>query len=602
MINVAHSILAQVPWLKVFLAWALAVAVVLLVLAIPGYYLFLPLTQRLRTAVSRYLALARERHAQKRTRRDETERDLLARYAQDHLLRHVDATSNRLWARTKASLLQPARDIQARLTVITHRMEEFTKALPQLHERLQGIADAIPKDFHLTTSDINLTQATGTLRVARLALICSSLLIVAIITVNTGMLSQIVRDLGFIPASFKFLSIPLYYILALLITCVEAGLGIVHGVLADADLSDERMKIHIGPILAAIGAVGVACVEGFFYSRIMPSRVETVTLPLIGYTLPQTDIFFIWGFLLVMTLFGLGLIFYRMSARVLRGTALTTLRKQLRGFTKETVRWSGALQQTETWAATARASVGTSEGTTTPAPFAADAVERLLVELRTLTNTPPRWITIAEQPLGAPEVVHLARHAMLWLCLSIAATVLAIYTGIASFTMLVPAAINPIVLALGEAALVATAGFLTGWGETVVQGNDWQKVTSPNWGRVIGLALLCVFTLSFLLLTIRMHAIGIVLWIGNLLICFVVSAACYQLTPLLGLMEIWTQRVVHMLASTREFAYRSLIVAFLVVAVLLDQLMAIFASPLVALKGRRVSAPDIATTYANEPR
>ena len=48
MAEIVQSIFAQVPWLKVFLAWTLVAAVVVLVLALPACFLFLPLTQRMR--------------------------------------------------------------------------------------------------------------------------------------------------------------------------------------------------------------------------------------------------------------------------------------------------------------------------------------------------------------------------------------------------------------------------------------------------------------------------------------------------------------------------------------------------------------------------
>jgi hypothetical protein len=289
-----------------------------------------------------------------------------------------------------------------------------------------------------------------------------------------------------------------------------------------------------------------------------------------------------------MTLFGLGLIFYRMSARVLRGTALTTVRKQLRAFTKEEVRWSNALQHAESLAVTARAAVTSGQGTTTSPGFAADAVERLLAELRVLLQTPPQWVTIIQQPLGAPEVLHLAHHALLWLILAAGAMVLAIFTGVASFTRLASGTASPIVLALGQTALVATVGFLTGWGETVVQEQDWQKVTAPSWARFIGIALGGLFVLSYLLLSFTANSMGVLfLWIGNLLVCLVVSAVCYQLIPLLGISGVWAQRAAHLLVSAGEGAYRFLIMVVFLIAVLLDQIMRILAGPLLAMKGRR---------------
>jgi len=415
------------------------------------------------------------------------------------------------------------------------------------------------------------------------------------------MLSQIVRDLGFIPQSFKFVGVPLYYILALLITCVEAGLGLLHGVLADAGLRDDIAKFHMGSIVAAGGGVGVAIVEGFFYSRIMPTRTETVTIPLVNYTVAQTDIFFTWGFLLVMTLFGLGLISYRMSARVLRGTALSTVRKQLRAFTKDAVRWSNSLQQAETLANSARSAVRSGHGPDPAPAFAGEAVERLLTELRALVQASPEWVTINQQPLGAPEVLHLARQSLLWVFLAAASIIVSAFTGIASFTRLIPDTASPIVLAVGQMAFAAAVGFLNGWGETVVQEYDWQKVTAPQWSRLIGLILGGFFVLSYLVLGTTAYSMGIhLLWIGNLLICLIVAATCYQLTPLLGLLAIWIQRVLHLLARMMDAAYRLLIATMLLGTVILDLLMTVLAGPLLVIKGPPVS--KALTTYADEPR
>jgi hypothetical protein len=601
MSDLAHTILTQVPWLKTFLAWAFATAVVLAIVAIPAYYLFLPITQRLRAELSQYLNLLRERHRKNAAERSEAQRALIARFAQDQLLRHLDSSSSRLWSRTNATLLQSVHDIQSQLSNVSGRVEEFTNALPELHEGLKAISNSVPKDFHLPTAEANLAQTGGTLRVARMALAISILLIISIITVNTGMLSQIIRDLGF-SASLKFLGVPLFSVLALLITCVEGGLGFVHGVLSDPDLQEEGSKIHVGAILTSIGAVGIACVEGFFYSRIMPTRVETVTIPLIGYTLPQTDVFFIWGFLLVMTLFALGLTLYRMGARVLRGTALTTINRQLGSITRSSVRCTAALQRAEALTATARTALappGVSGSTS--APFASEAVERLLSELRKLSSAQPSWVTLGEQSLGLPEVINLSRHALLWFALAIGATLLVVFTGSSSFSLLGHGIGNPVFLALAQAAVVGTAGFLSAGGETVVQGADWQKVTAPNWGRLIGLVLLSIFTVSELLLAIPAYPVGIVFWVGNLLTCYVLAAACYQLMPLLALMDIWVQRAGHLFLSLFERGYRVFVSTFMVVSVLLDQVTKLLASPLLILTGHRDETTKALATYANDP-
>jgi hypothetical protein len=592
--DIFYSLFAQVPWLKTFLAWTFALGIVLLVLALPAYYLFLPVFQRLRSELTAYLQRVRDQHQSQRSARKENQQLYLASYGQDHLLRHLDTTSGRLWARTKATLMESAHDIQARLASVTGSIALFTKALPEVHERLQAIIDSMPREFHLTTGDTNLPQDTGNLRVARMALTCATFFLVVIITVNTGMLSQIVRDLGFIPQNFKFLNIPLYYILALLLTCVEGGLGVIHGALSDSD-TRERAKIPVGSILIALGAVGVACVEGFFYSRIIQNRTDTVTIPLINYTLPQTDLFFLWGFILVMALFGLGHICYERGARVLRGTALTSLRKQLRTFTKETARWSSTLQHAEGIATAARAAVTTGETTTATSTFPTETAERFLTELRTLLQAPPSWVRVAQQPLDVPEVQHLARHSLLWLVLAIIAMLLAGFTGVSSFGRFA-ADENTIALALGQAVLAATAGFLVGWSETIVQNTDWQKVTGPTWGRVTGLILAGALVLSYLLLIPTAYAAGIILlWVANLLVCLLVIAACYQLIPLLGLVSIWAQRLIHLLIALGELAYRSLLVMIWLLATLSYFVVTIFAGPLLAIKGPRASTAHVIT-------
>jgi len=161
MTDIIRSIFAEVPWLKTFIAWAIAALVVVLALALPAYYLFLPLTRRLRAELSRYLSVLREHHAQKITQRKDAEKSFLSQYGQDHLLRHLDATSGRLWARTKIELLKLAHDIQARLASVTGSMEGFTRALPRIHERLQAITDGLPKDLQLVATEPGLSQAAG---------------------------------------------------------------------------------------------------------------------------------------------------------------------------------------------------------------------------------------------------------------------------------------------------------------------------------------------------------------------------------------------------------------------------------------------------------
>src|SRR5262249_23322562 len=134
-------------------------------------------------------------------------------------------------------------------------------------------------------------EQAGNQRVAIMQFVIGTAVLLGVLFVNTGMLSQIIRDLGYIPQSLQFVGIPLYYILAFLIAVVEAGFGFVHGVMSDPDEGDS--KIHFGAILAGLASIGIAVVEGFFYSRMAPDRQQTLTIPFINYSMPQTDVLFL---------------------------------------------------------------------------------------------------------------------------------------------------------------------------------------------------------------------------------------------------------------------------------------------------------------------
>lgn len=579
-----NDLFAQVPWLKPFIAWALAIGLVFLVLVLPVYYIILPLLQHLRADCASYLQRIRENHAEKRAWRRKARMESLDAFARDHLLRHLDRTSERLWQRTKLLLLQPIREIQARLATTTGSMQRYTDALPAIHQRLQNITDGMPQDLQLAKSaDASTVQASGALRVAKFSFACCAFLLIAIICVNTGMLSQIVRDLLNIPQAFRFLDIPLPYVLAFLITCVEAGIGVIHGLFSDPEMREEHVKIPVGPAFASAAAVGMACIEGFFYSRIMPNRSETVTIPFVNYTVAQTDLFFLWGFLLVMTLFGLGLGCYRMGARVLRGTAITSLQKQLRALTKQASQWTSALREAQSMATTAREAVTT--GPSAPA-FAGDAVDRLLTELRTLTTTTPEWVRINEEPLGAGELRDLTSHALLWLVFTVVAASLAAFAGRATLVALT--AKNVVVLAAAQVAIAVTSGCLLGWGETIVQGADWQKVAGPTWARAFGVVIIGALTVSYLALYVVAARAGItLLWTGNLLICLLTAACAYQLMPFLGLLGWWAQGLGYLLFTLIEVFYRFLIIIALVVVTVFVYLGTVLAGPLLVIKGPR---------------
>ena len=129
------------------------------------------------------------------------------------------------------------------------------------------------------------------------------------------MLWQILRDLGFIPHDLTYFGIPLYLVFAFMLTLVEAGLGYVHT--AGRPTPDEASRFALWPPIASCFAVVMACVEGFFYSQVAPSKNSLVDLP-IGQQIKQGTLFFLWGATLVLVLFGLGAIWSASLERIAR--------------------------------------------------------------------------------------------------------------------------------------------------------------------------------------------------------------------------------------------------------------------------------------------
>jgi hypothetical protein len=65
--------------------------------------------------------------------------------------------------------------------------------------RLTDAASKVAPVFPDLPSADQLAAQHGSLRTAKTRLIVSSVILIALISVNTGMLGQILRDIGFIP-------------------------------------------------------------------------------------------------------------------------------------------------------------------------------------------------------------------------------------------------------------------------------------------------------------------------------------------------------------------------------------------------------------------
>lgn len=155
-------------------------------------------------------------------------------------------------------------------------------------------------------------------------LILAGTILFGLMLFNTAVLSQILRDIGVVPATMIFAGIPLPYVFAFILSLVEAGLGVVYCAIRDKEPGKRfRWLVFIESAFMMVFAFILACVNGFFYSRVAPSS-GVLTLPFINYAMPQSTLFFIGGFILTMTLFSLGHIVFKAGLSVVRGTKSIT--------------------------------------------------------------------------------------------------------------------------------------------------------------------------------------------------------------------------------------------------------------------------------------
>jgi ABC-type multidrug transport system fused ATPase/permease subunit len=438
-----------------------------------------------------------------------------------------------------------------------------------------------------------LAESAGMLRVAWMTLILAGTVLLGLMLVNTGMLSQILRDLGVVPTALTFLRMPLAYVFAFILTLVEAGLGVAHG----ATRSENPAKLSVWPSLMTLFAVILACVEGFFYSRVAPST-GTFSLPFVDYEMPQMHLFFFWGFVLVMTLFSLGSIGFEACATVLRSTKSGTLRREMKELRKQHERYACAVKDSEEALQKAKtAATDADEVIRGPAANAKSVHEKLdsvLRQMEALKAAPPEWAKDNEAALTRTEVHHYALIGGVCMTSVLVGMVLMTNTGVSVFAAFKPD-LRPVtlwIMAVGQAVVSSGVGFLLGWGETVVQGDKterrvWAAPRFSRWGAyVIGTLLVITYIALFFIIAWPM-GLGVV-WFFNLLFGLFLIAAGYQLSPLLYVVRLWLSQLWNVMVLVLEALWLALIRLLQLVVVILGEVSYLLATPLEKVsRGRR---------------
>jgi hypothetical protein len=409
-------------------------------------------------------------------------------------------------------------------------------------------------------------------------------LLTGLLLVNTGMLSQIIRDLGFIPQTYSFLGVPLYVLFALLLTLIEAGVGAVHAT------TTENGKITILPGVIFLLAGTIACVEGFFYSQVAPDKKSLIEFPFIGYQMKQGQLLFLWGFALVMILFLLGSRWYRALETVKRGNALTEAVARFRqlengpkAYAEALERGSGALGKARELADTACHLL---DSVTPKALVLRSNVGESLNNLGLLEESPPSWAHVSEEPLSTGDVHHLAHRAILSLCFILLGAAIFVFEDYRIIFHLYPE-LSPllcITFALGLLVIFLGTGFLIRAGEKIVSGTGGERpvISAPLWNRAFGvtLTILLVAAYGIVVWRVRMPRIIAVAWMFNLLLGLCLEALGYHFYPLLSLGGIWIRKLWNVAASIFDRLQSLIMRCVLAVIIVFEYFALLFAAPI----------------------
>jgi hypothetical protein len=298
----------DLPWLRPLLAYSLA-ALGLWILAALLASLLLPVIVRAQEGlgglITRLTAWVREQQ-QRRRDRAAARRALAAR------TRLRSAVSGD----TLADATQAVRTLEG---AVRQNFEHVIRAAHDVGATVRGLVPAGPAPAADPMAFIRT-------RKGRMNLVFSSVLLLCFATVNMFMLSEILKDLGIVPPNLRFGPLELRFVFAFILTLAEAGVGYLYGYFSEADDvpdGDER-QFRLAPLLIGLGAMVIAGVEGAFYAAVGGDRGN---IPVLG--VPYAAVFFAWGFVLVMTLFGLGVVWHRSSTDATTRSGAFAVRKGL---------------------------------------------------------------------------------------------------------------------------------------------------------------------------------------------------------------------------------------------------------------------------------
>jgi len=566
------------------LAWSIALVIVFVSLTIPAYFIFWPFFARARTEVATFVIRLVERLQANRRERSERLNIATDEFLKDGGLWRLNLEAHGHWSALITKLTGVLKKLRRPIGKGAVALEKLHTEASSLQQELRATDTTKLQAFPALPEYEEAVESRASLRVAILKMILATTILLALMLVNTGMLSQILRDLGVVPATMMFGGVRLAYVFAFILTLVEAGLGVAHG----STRSDDAEKLKIFPFIMTTFAVILGFVEGFFYSRVAPNG--NFSVPFINYEMPQSNLFFFWGFVLVMTLFSLGFISFENFAKTLRGTKAGTFKSEMRKLQKRHEKLARAARQSEEMLRQAK-TVSENMDNLLQGPAAnsesvREELERIWKQVTALKNAAPEWVQEKEATLTRSEVHQLAQKGGLWLTFAVLGVSVMTITGLNSFEAFNPS-LKPTVLwvlAVGQSVVFFGVGFLLGTGETVVQGTGterrvWAAPRLSTWCAYVVGGLLVLTYIALFFGVASQLGLGAI-WFSNLVVGLFLIAAGYQLSPLLNVVRLWLSRVWNLIMLALEGLWLGFMRLLQIALAILENVSYLLAAPL----------------------
>jgi len=571
----------HIPWFWGAMAWSLAIVGLIVIAAIPAYFLVYPIITNVRRGVTSYLSRLVSRQSAARERRRRLVEGLIEDFKENSGITYVSERLTRVEAALR-SFAEITRTLKPQLARVSDLERAFERVSNNLTESLLKAAPAFP---NLPAAD-QLPAQHGSLRTAKARLFVSSLILIALISVNTGMLGQILRDLGFIPHDLSYFGIPLYLVFAFMLTLVEAGLGYVHT--AGRPTPDEASRFALWPIIASLFAVVMACVEGFFYSQVAPSKNSLVDLP-IGSQIKQGTLFFLWGATLVLVLFGLGAIWSSSLERIAR--AADHLPAFVRRLSRYREKFDAACDGAGRGAGRLRDEVETIRHDLQSATQETTSLVASVAELREGVTSANPMDAVAPRQLTTAEAHHFASLAGMWFNLTLLSLFLVTLSGLYAFFPYIGFR-AALLVSVGLAACFLILGMLLPRGELLLDGTRNRRliVSGSLWrGKTaVTLSVIVLAGFGILLWRIGVSRYQAAFCILVLVLCGSLSASASQASATGKGLRIWVRLCVGVLFTVVEEVLRLIVRMFLAVIFCLEVVALALAAPAFRLRGRDV--------------